>query len=130
MNWMERWRRLKQRGILGINRRNSECILDLNPRRHFPLVDRKSRMHDLCRALGVPTPKLYAILAAHSALRHLPDLLAARTEFVLKPNRGAGGRGIVVLIDRDGDDFLRHNGERIRFGDLRQHVSSIISVLF
>jgi alpha-L-glutamate ligase-like protein len=87
-------------------------------------------MRDLCRAIGVPTPDLYGILAAHSALRHLPDLLAGRSEFVLKPNRGAGGRGIMVLIDRGGDDFLRQNGEYITFGDLRQHVSSIISGLF
>src|ERR1700730_3903414 len=93
MNWIERWQRLRQRGILGMNRRNATCILDLNPRKRFPLVDCKSRMRDLCRAIGVPTPELYAILAAHSALRHLPRLLAEHTEFVFKPDRGAGGRG-------------------------------------
>ena len=34
--------RLRDRGILGMNHRNAECILDLNPRRLYPLVDCKS----------------------------------------------------------------------------------------
>jgi alpha-L-glutamate ligase-like protein len=87
-------------------------------------------MRDLCRTIGVPTPEVYAILAAHSALRHLPRLLAGRAEFVFKPNRGAGGRGILVVIGRDGDAFVRHNGERLTFGAVQQHVSSILSGLF
>ncbi len=130
MTWWQRWRRLRQRGILGMNRRNAMCILDLNPRRHFPRVDRKSRMAALCRAIHVPTPELFAILAAHSALRHLPELLAARPDFVVKPNRGAGGRGILVIVGRDGDRFVRHNGEHMTWPALKQHVSSIISGMF
>src|SRR5437868_4566641 len=130
MTWWERWRRLRKQGILGMNRRNALCILDLNPRRHFPRVDRKSRMRDLCRAIDVPTPEVHAVLAAHSAIRHLPRLLAGRSEFVLKPNRGAGGRGILVVVDRTGDVFVRHNGERLTFPAIQQHVSSIISGMF
>jgi alpha-L-glutamate ligase-like protein len=87
-------------------------------------------MRDLCRAIGVPTPELYAILTAHSALRRLSDVLANLAQFVLKPNRGAGGRGILVVTGRDGDAYLRHNGERLTFAAIRQHASSIISGLF
>jgi alpha-L-glutamate ligase-like protein len=87
-------------------------------------------MAALCRAIGVPTPEILAILAAHSALRRLPELLAAHTEFVLKPNRGAGGRGILVIVGRDGDAFIRHNGERLTWPALKQHVSSIISGMY
>jgi alpha-L-glutamate ligase-like protein len=113
-----------------MNERNTQCILDLNPRRHFPLVDGKRQMLDLCRTIGVPTPAIYATLAAHSALRHLPRVLADRADFVLKPNRGAGGRGILVVTGRDGHAFVRHNGQRLEFSDIRQHASSIISGLF
>jgi alpha-L-glutamate ligase-like protein len=113
-----------------MNRRNTECILDLNPRPLFPLVDGKRKMRDLCRAIGVPTPDLYAVVAAHSALRHLPRLLRRHDDFVVKPNRGAGGRGILVIVGRDGDAFVRHNGQRLDLGEVRQHVSSIVSGLF
>src|SRR5947208_10299520 len=97
-SWLERWRRLRAKGILGMNSRNTRCILDHNPRHRFPVVDGKRKMRDLCRAIGVPTPEIYATLATHSALRHLPRLLEGHAHFVIKPNRGAGGRGILVII--------------------------------
>lgn len=87
-------------------------------------------MLGLCRAIGVPTPPVWAVIAAHSALHHLPRLLQGRNDFVIKPNRGAGGRGILVIAGRNGDAFVRHNGQRLDLGELRQHVSSIISGLF
>ncbi len=130
MNWTARYRRLAERGILGMNRRNTQCILDLNPRHLFPRVDSKRTMRDLCRSIGVPTPRLFAILPTHSALRHLERVLNRQPDFVIKPNRGAGGRGILVVTGRQGSCYLRHNGERLEFADVHQHVSSIVSGLF
>src|SRR5437870_681199 len=120
MSLLSRARQLMAQGVLGMNRRNTECILDLNPRARFPLVDGKKRMHDLCEQIGVPTPDLYALVAAHSALWHLPRLLAKRPDFVIKPNRGAGGRGVLVIIGRDGERFVRHNGQRLEMNEVRQ----------
>ena len=130
MNLVARARCLRAMGVLGMNQRNTECILDLNPRPLFPLVDGKKQMRDVCLSIGVPTPDLYALVAAHSALRHLPRLLERHHDFVIKPNRGAGGRGILVIVGRDGPDFVRHNGQRLSPGEVSQHVSSIISGLF
>ena len=130
MSWWARWKGLRAAGILGMNARNTGAILDHNPRSRFPCVDSKRTMHELCREIGVPTPYLYAALLSHSALRHLPRLLEKRTEFVIKPNRGAGGRGVLVVTGRAGADYLRHNGTTLTAEDLRQHVSGIVSGLF
>src|SRR5205823_394097 len=48
----------------------------------------------------------------------------------IKPNRGAGGRGVLVIVGRDGPAFVRHNGQRVSAGEVTQHVSSTISGLF
>jgi hypothetical protein len=56
-------RKLRQLGVLGINRRNAVCILDHNPRHNFPVVDSKLRMHTLCRQIGVATPRLYGAIS-------------------------------------------------------------------
>jgi alpha-L-glutamate ligase-like protein len=130
MWWLFGYRRLRVKGVLGMNRRNTECILDLNPRARFPLVDAKLKMRDLCREIGVPTPAIYAVVASHSALRRLPQVMANHDDFVIKPNRGAAGRGILVVTGRDGEAFLRHNGERLTLADIRQQVSDIISGLY
>src|SRR5260221_8543123 len=107
MFWLFRAaRQLRERGILGMNRRNAACILDHNPRRLYPLVDDKLRMRDLCVRIGVPTPAIYAALTSHSQLRDLGRLLEGRDDFVLKPARGSAGRGILVVVGRDGSHFL------------------------
>jgi alpha-L-glutamate ligase-like protein len=123
-------RQLKQFGILGMNRRNAEMILDRNPRKLYPIVDDKLRMRGLCQQIGVPTPAIYAAIKSYAQLRRLDDLLRFRDDFVIKPNRGSAGRGVLVVVDRDGDQFLRHNGERLGFEQLRQHLSDILSGMY
>ena len=64
MRWfLTGWRRLKELGILGMNYRNAACILDHNPRRLFPVVDDKLRMHALCHRIGVPNLRTQRRLA-------------------------------------------------------------------
>jgi alpha-L-glutamate ligase-like protein len=131
MFWLFRAaRRLNELGILGMNRRNAACILDHNPRALFPLVDDKLRMHRLCRRIGVPTPDVYSVVSSHSELRRLAQTVGDRGDFVVKPNHGSAGRGVLVLTGRDGNDFVRHNGERLPFEQMRQHLSDILSGLY
>jgi len=124
------FRRLRKLGVLSMNRRNAACIGDHNPRRLFPLVDDKLRMHSLCRQIGVPTPALIAEIGYHSMLRRLPELLAGQDDFVLKPNRGSAGRGILVITGRRGSKFVRHNGESVSPEHIRQHLSDILSGMY
>ncbi len=123
-------RRLRELGILGMNRRNAACILDHNPRSLFPLVDDKLRLAKLCRRIDVPTPEVYAEVSSYSMLRRLPELLGERDDFVIKPNRGSAGRGVLVVVGREGGAYLRHNGEKLRLDALRQHLSDILSGMY
>src|SRR5262249_9148970 len=124
------FRRLKQFGILGMNRRNAACILDHNPRRLFPVVDDKLRMHGLCQQIGVPCPAIYAEIAYYSMLRRLPELWSGPDNFVLKPNRGSAGRGVLVVRSRAGTGFVRHDGRWLTLDYLRQHCSDILSGMY
>lgn len=130
LSWLFIGRKLKRLGILAMNRRNTECILDLNPRAAYPIVDEKRRMHELCQSIDVPTPEIYAVIERHSQIRRLPKLLEGLNDFVLKPNRGAGGRGILVVLGKEGDNYLRHNGNLLSFDELRQHISDTLSGLY
>jgi alpha-L-glutamate ligase-like protein len=131
MFWLFRAaRRLRELGILGMNHRNAACILDHNPRGFFPLVDDKLRMRDLCNRIGVPTPEIYRRIRSYAVLWHLPRILGDRDDFVVKPNRGSAGRGVLVVVGRLGDDYLRHNGVPLRLDQLRQHLSDILSGIY
>jgi alpha-L-glutamate ligase-like protein len=123
-------RRLRELGILGMNRRNAACILDHNPRSKYPIVDDKLRMHSLCGQIGVPTPAVYADVASYAQLRRLPELLGERGDFVVKPNRGPRSRGVLVVLERQGKHYLRHNGEQLSLEALKQHLSDILSGMY
>src|SRR5205807_10169196 len=123
-------RRLKGLGILGMNRRNAAYILDYNPRAHFPVVDDKLRMRALCRRIGVPSPEIYAAISVHSRLGGLREILAGKNDFVIKPNRGSAGRGVLVVLARTASGYVRHNGEPLTPEQLQQHLSDILSGMY
>jgi alpha-L-glutamate ligase-like protein len=122
--------RLKKLGILSMNRRNAACILDYNPRALFPVVDDKLRMRDLCLRIGVPTPTIYGVLSYHSMLRRLAEHLGELKDFVIKPARGSAGRGVLVIVGKEKDHYLRHNGEPLRLEQIRQHLSDLLSGMY
>ena len=130
MRWLFNGRRLARLGILSMNRRNAACILDHNPRALFPIVDDKLRLRDLCRRIAVPTPEILGVVQFHAQLRQLDRQLSGLTDFVIKPNRGSSGRGVLVIIARDRDRFLRHNGSRLHLDELRRHIADILSGMY
>jgi alpha-L-glutamate ligase-like protein len=123
-------RRLRELGILSMNRRNAACILDYNPRRLFPVVDDKLRMRDLCVRIGVPTPAIYGVISSHSMLRRLTEHLGELDDFVIKPNHGSAGRGVLVIVGKEGDHYVRHNGELLRLEAIQQHLSDLLSGMY
>lgn len=128
--WFKAARRLRELGILGMNERNARFILDHNPRHCFPLVDDKLKMRNLCQRIGVTTPEIYAAVRSYGRLKTLDALLGARNDFVVKPSCGSAGRGVLVVVGRQGDAYLRHNGLPLSREQLRQHVSDILSGMY
>src|SRR6266571_2772959 len=123
-------RRLRELGILGMNRRNAAYILDHNPRAHFPIVDDKLRMRDLCVKIGVPTPRVYGEISFHSQLRRLDAIVQGIEDFVIKPACGSAGRGVLVIVGRQDRQYVRHSGETLTLEHLRQHLSDVLSGMY
>jgi alpha-L-glutamate ligase-like protein len=130
MHWLFGARRLRELGVLGMNRRNAAYILDHNPRALFPTVDDKLRMRELCGRIGVPTPEVYGVVTCPGELRRLGELLGDRGDFVVKPNRGSAGRGVWVLTGRDRDGYRRHDGTPVSTEQLRRHVGDVLSGMY
>jgi alpha-L-glutamate ligase-like protein len=117
-------------GILGINRRNISYAMKWNQRRHYPLVDDKIATKRLCEEAGIPVPRLLAVARHHFELRGLLAALADHASFVLKPARGAMGKGILVVVKREGDGFLSSAGREHSGAQFLYHASGIISGLY
>jgi alpha-L-glutamate ligase-like protein len=121
---------LRKAPVLGMNRRNTEYIMRCNPRRRFPLVDDKLLTKQLALKYGIPTPPLYHVVSHHGDIARLEKALADRQEFVLKPARGCGGSGIILVTDRRDGKFVTQSGKLISKDDIRYHVSDILSGIY
>ena len=126
------WRRpseLRKCGLLGMNRRNLEYLAGCNPRQYYPRVDDKLLTKQICQAHGIRVPATYAVIERNGDVGRFPSLLDGRREFVIKPAKGAEGRGILVVASHDGRRFLTAGGHAMSETDLRYHLSAILSGL-
>ncbi|MCR8922015.1 alpha-L-glutamate ligase-like protein [Dasania sp. GY-MA-18] len=121
---------LKQLGLLGMNSRNINYIARHNPRHLYPIVDNKLLTKKAAIDAGIRVPELLGVIESNHELSKLPQLLAPLTQFVIKPTRGSGGKGILVISGREFDFFLKTNGSKILQSDIRRHVNNILSGLY
>ena len=123
-------RRLEELGILGMNRRNVGFIGKYNPRRNYRLVDDKLQTkqaalnHD-----SIPVPDLYAVIEHQHQIARATRDLAEHEAFVIKPVQGSGGKGILVIIGREGDNFRKSSGALISADEVKRHLSNILAGL-
>ncbi len=126
----ELYRKLESKGVLGINRRNSQFILKHNVRKLYPLVDDKLRTKKLAEAAGIAVPRLYEVVEFQGQVKGLAGKLASLDDFVIKPAHGSGGEGILVISGRSKDLYRKANGILISQEEMNYHVSRIISGVF
>lgn len=122
-----RIKKLKAKGVLGINQRNAAYTLKYNARKYYPLVDDKFQTKALAIAANIPVPKLYAHIKAEHELKSLASILEPYADFVIKPAHGAGGDGIVVVTNRVFGRYRLINGALWTHDDLTYHLSCILS---
>ena len=126
---LEAARRLRSVGVLGLNERNSDFIMRLNPRRLYPRVDDKALTKELAVAAGMAVPDLYGIISNQGEVRRFPKIVAERNSFVIKPAQGSGGNGILVVTgrsERKRDAFRLASGVIITKDEILYHLSNIV----
>lgn len=124
------FKKLKAFGILGMNARNVNYISKYNERKFYPLVDDKLQTKLLAQKAGINTPKLFFTLSRQHDVASLKERLSALDAFVLKPSRGSGGKGILVVIRCEGEKFVKSNGEHLSIDALMRHVTNILAGLY
>jgi alpha-L-glutamate ligase-like protein len=126
--------------ILGINERNLGFIRPYNKRSAVRLADDKLATKKLLMRTGIPTPKLYGVVKNVKDLEEFNwDKLPAK--FVVKPNRGFGGEGIIILrrtlkkekflkLSLEEREWITSSGEIWTFERLKSHILDILDGSF
>lgn len=121
---------LARLGIQGMNGRNLAIIGRYNDRRLFPLVDDKLQTKLLAREHGIPTPHLRFVFRQQHEIRNLEKHLADLPSFAIKPARGSGGKGILIIRRHGQGKFIKSSGGILDLPALRRHLSNILAGLF
>ena len=130
MSWFISPRRLHKLGVLGMNQRNIEYISGHNERRLFPLVDDKLKTKKLAVAAGLTVPQLVGVINYQHQVRTIGELLHTQEAFCIKPSKGSGGKGILVIHDHDDQEYFKPNNQSLSLIDIKRHTSNILAGLF
>lgn len=126
----ELWK--KSRGLLGMNARNLSYIRPHNRQRGMRLADSKLTCKNLLKKNSLNVPGLIAKIRTHEALEKF-DWNSLPDSFALKPNRGFGGEGILVVYARKkgrADAWVKADGSIVTTEDLRNHIRNILEGSF
>lgn len=116
--------------LLGKNARN-RIYLRLNKKRGRRIADSKLLTKEVLKKYGLPHPELYAVFGNPEELftfqwENLPG------NFVVKPSRGLGGEGILVVKKKAkwaGEWYLM-DGSKIDISQIRLHVLDVFAGRF
>lgn len=132
--WWHKWFRtpgeLRELGVVGINMRNARFLLPNNPRSLYDLVDNKLRTKALAVEHGMTVAETYGVILTPHDANIVEKMLGGNEAFVIKPTRGSGGKGIMVIDKKVGKNFIKPSGAEVTPGELKNHVSNILAGLF
>jgi len=122
--------KLKRKGILGMNQRNSGYIGRYNPRRLFPLVDNKLKTKTIAHAANVTTPALLGVISIQAEVDGIEAHIKDTSGFVIKPAKGSGGKGILVITKVENGCYFKANGHEVSLPEIKRHLTDILAGLF
>ena len=118
--------------LLGMNARNLSYIRPYNRKKAKRLADNKIMSKRVLGKAGIPVSKLIAKIKSIEELENF-DWSVLPSSFALKPNRGFGGGGILVVYGKkkncDGI-WIKADGSTINIEDIKSHVLNILDGAF
>lgn len=122
----------KSREILGMNSRNLEYIRPYNLSRAKKLADDKLFSKRVLKKNKLSVPKLLGKITSQKELESF-DWSSLPESFALKPNRGYGGEGIIVVFGKRKNEenvWIKADRSTITVGDLKNHIQNILDGTF
>ncbi|MEI8096556.1 MAG: sugar-transfer associated ATP-grasp domain-containing protein [Candidatus Moraniibacteriota bacterium] len=122
----------KSQGLLGMNARNLDYIRPYNRRQSMEIADSKLLCKRILKKNNLGVSALIAKIKNYEELDKF-DFGTLPDSFALKPNRGFGGEGIIVVYARKKNRenaWIKANGTVITADDLKSHIRNILDGSF
>ena len=122
----------KSQKLLGMNARNLDFVRPFNRQRGMKIADQKLLCKRILSGAHLPVSPLIGKIRNREELEHF-DWTSLPNSFALKPNRGFGGEGILVVYARKKnrpDAWVKANGGIVTIEDLKAHIENILDGSF
>lgn len=113
-----------------MNKRNGAYIGRYNDRSKYPLVDDKLKTKIIAQEHGATVPKLIGVIDQQAEVKRIHAMVKDWPGFVIKPARGSGGKGILVIISHKDGVYIKPSGQAINEQDVERHISNALAGLF
>ena len=122
--------KLRERGVMGMNKRNFSYISRYNDRKFFPNVDDKLKTKVLALDHGLTVPELLGVVRYQHDVAEVSKILDQHQGFCIKPSKGSGGKGILVIVGSDEKGYRKASGEHVSYDEIIRHITNILAGLF
>ncbi len=122
---------MKLNHILGLNARSQHFTFQSNTREGKRIAKSKILTAKHLKKLGIPTPRIYKKFFKPEHIMDF-DWKQLPSSFALKPSKGLGGGGIIVIKrkSKDGKFWTTTNKEKLTIDDMKLHVLDILEGAF
>ncbi len=113
------------KNLLGINSRNRNLVYKHNSKALLRLAADKLASKKALIKHQVVVPDTLAVFKQQGDLASLEQHLSKLNQFVIKPNNGSQGNGILVIVNQL-NGFISAGGKHYSLQDLNQHIKEIL----
>jgi alpha-L-glutamate ligase-like protein len=112
--------------ILGLNARNLEYVLKKSQAKKTTLANNKLRVKKILKEANLPVSDTYAVI------KNIYDFDKFNWElpktFVLKPNKGLGGQGVVIVYGKKKNSpvWIKAGQQLLPLSAIKNHVNNIL----
>jgi alpha-L-glutamate ligase-like protein len=118
----------KSKYILGLNARNLTYLRPSNSLRAIRVADNKLLAKRILKKAGLPVLETYSVIRQSRELKEF-DWTNLPSTFALKPNRGLGGEGILIVYGRKKKfpyPWVKADKKIVEIKDLQAHILNIL----
>ncbi|MDX2503503.1 MAG: sugar-transfer associated ATP-grasp domain-containing protein [Gammaproteobacteria bacterium] len=116
--------------VLGLNKRNRELISRENKKALLKLATDKLQTKLSLERHFIPVPDTWGVCHSHREIDKFINVLDDSKNFVIKPNTGSRGNGIMIITQQKDGQYLTISGRQLSRDAIRKHVSEILSGSF
>lgn len=114
--------------VLGMNERNIGLIYPNNKRVNYKYADDKYLAKSIMENNDVKCPKTYGVVEKIGEIEEVWHMVSEWNALVVKPAKGAGGKGIMVLSKKEGQWVS--GGKVVSQSKIFSHIANIIFGVF